>query len=125
MTSTCGIYTGSAVVFTVSDPGTIVVTTSLVVALTHTNGQVTKYWVSVWNQTTTTCNPESNNYVYGLVASQNPTGSYLSNVNLVQTFSVGGPGTYTISVIGTATMTSTSDLTEMECVSVAGVFYPS
>jgi hypothetical protein len=110
--------------FTVTRPGTVVVTASLELNLGHTTGQSTIYTVSLANASAG-CSPVSNHFVTGLVSTAQPTGNYYPDMSLVQSFPVGAAGTYTFSIIGTASMSSSSDASVFWYGSVVGVYYPS
>jgi hypothetical protein len=122
--ATCGAQFASGIGFTVKGPGTVVVTASVELEMTHTAGDFTDYDVSLANASAT-CDVFANSYVSGELTTTLPTTTYFFDVSLVQTFPVTTAGTYTIDVIAEATVFLGSESNNFVYSSVAGVFYPS
>ncbi|HEV2428513.1 MAG TPA: collagen-like protein, partial [Thermoplasmata archaeon] len=121
----CTFYARDNVTFTVSGPGTVVLTGSITMAVFHTSGFSANYVVSFWN-TTSPCVPLSNHFVIGDVLTSTPTGGYDVVLGLAQSYTLPAAGTYTFAVIGTALYsTGSTDQVDFYYGSVVGVFYPS
>ncbi len=124
LTASCGYYSPSDVNFTVSGPGMLVVTASVLLELSHTTSASTVYFVSLAS-TSLSCNVTYYSNTFGIVQSPEPTAIYWTGVSLAQTFSLPAAGTYTICLIGDATMTDSGDFSYFYSASVVGVFYPA
>jgi hypothetical protein len=124
LSSTCGSYLGSTVNFTVSGPGMLVMSATVVLAIVHNAGQSTVYTVSLWN-TSAVCSPSANNYVDGAEGLAQATDSYYPDVSLFQSFPIGAAGNYSIAIIGTDITSAGSEIDEFYYATVVGVFYPA
>jgi hypothetical protein len=124
LSTTCTAYAGSDVNFTVSGPGVLVVTASVEVTLFHTATNYTIYSVSFGNGSKM-CNAFGNNSVAGEAFGTDPTGYSNVFLGLAQSFPIAGTGTYTVDVVGYASMNRSLDVTYLTYASVSGVFYPS
>jgi hypothetical protein len=122
LTGTCGYYPGSNISFSVSSPGTFVVTASVVILVDHVLGNYTFYTLSLTNASVP-CNPDLNNFVEGDWSGALPSGDLFPDYSLVQSFQVGIAGTYTFGIIGD--QSGGTDPTSFYFASVVGMFYPS
>jgi hypothetical protein len=123
ITSFCTVYAHSNLTFTVSGPGTFVLTASVVLYLFHTAGYATGYDVYIGNASSGCA--AGSFFVEGTLQSSQPTGNYEPDLCLTESFSVGAAGTYTFEITGSAVMTQTTDSTDFWYASEVGVFYPS
>jgi hypothetical protein len=124
LSTTCTAYVGSAVGFTVGDPGVLVVTASVELTLFHRATNYTIYAVS-FGDGSATCNAFNNNSVAGEASGTQPTGFYNVFLGLAQSFPITAAGTYAVDVVGYAAMSNSSDTTYLTYASLEGVFYPA
>jgi len=126
LTGACGMYTNSTVNFTVTGPGTLVVSASVEFELAHTLGNYTYAYASLW-LATTTCTLIGNNYEQSYVGATEPTGTTFPDLSLLQTFAIPAAGTYPIAIIGFMVTTGSilNDNVYYYTASIAGEFYPS
>ncbi len=106
-------------------PGTFVLTASLILVFSHTTGYEALAYASLDNASAT-CNPVLNSFSIAAVTAPMPTAAYLTDLSLVQSFTVGAGGTYSFGVIGDESGTGgPSDYCDFYYSSTVGVFYPS
>ncbi|MCI4320298.1 MAG: collagen-like protein [Thermoplasmata archaeon] len=122
-TPSCARYTGATVNFTVSRPGTIVVTAIVGVEDVKTANGTYNYSGTVL----TLSNSTSDCSTLVQVAVENgpiPNGDYYTTVTLVRSWDVTAAGTYSFGVNG-YNENPTSGYTAFSGASVVGVYYPS
>jgi hypothetical protein len=123
MSSACGPYIGTAVNFTVSRPGVIVVTAVIGVEITKTANGTTNYSGAVVNLSNQTgdCISLAQVFVeFGPV----PNGYYYGTITLVRSWNVTAPGNYSFSVNGYNEGPANGS-TDFASTTVVGVYYPS
>lgn len=116
--ATCTHYTNVTLV--VPGPGTIVVTATAVVAVSHTAGQYASVLVMI-SSTVSTC-PSSPWAGYMYVPTSASTGAYATTLPVMGSFQVLGAGTYTYNLNG---RTSGADSPLWEGAALVAVFYPT
>lgn len=122
--SSCGSDPGSNITFTVTDPGTIVVTASASLSLQVTADSNVQATVFLWNHAAS-CSPNSN--VVGFFPTSCSAGTcvYDPELSVLESFPVTSEGTYTISVAGSLNLVSSENYCYFEDATVIGVYYPS
>jgi Collagen triple helix repeat (20 copies) len=118
---TCGNYTGAQVTFTVSQPGTVVVTSTVVLSLQHSSVTHDAYGRIVLGQSTTDC---SGAFAAAYVQASSAVGLYVDTISLVRSFAISTGGTYSYYVNG-IDVSSGTDYVEFDSATVVGVYYPS
>ncbi len=119
----CEAYAGSEVNFTVSGPGTLVITAAVELSVVLDTGEYSNFEVSVAN-TTTGCNIYAYSWVAGAVPAASSSESAYADLTVVQTFFASSAGQLTTEVID-AGYTTSPGYAEIDHVTVVGVFYPS
>jgi hypothetical protein len=118
--TTCASMTEILLNFNVTLPGTVFVTATLVITLTHTSGNQAAAALTVSDSNTTCPGTPS----YALVTSSAPTGTYYTDVAVEGLFTVPSAGTYSYYITG-YDYSSGGDTTSFGWANAVGAYYPS
>ena len=121
-TATCAAYTGSEVTITVPGPGTVVVTSYVMIRIGHTAAASEDISMAVINAAPDTC-PNNSYTSFENVVANSPTGSYIKNTFIQIPFTVAGAGSYTYYL--NARHFFGPGGTTIERATLIAVFYPS
>lgn len=119
--NSCGDYPGAQVNFTVSQPGTVVVTATVAVIMDHPGTGSQTVSLNLGSSSTDCISSVA---VRGAVGSSAPRDGYPVDLALVRTFTIASAGSYSYYVVGT-TLTVGSDFSEFASSSMVGVYYPA
>jgi len=119
----CTYYYGSNTSITVDGPGSFVVTTSVEMAVDHTNGVTDAGYISLVN-TSAACDPTAtgNNFDQVLFPAGLSSDVYVLSYALTQTLQVGAAGTYSVGIIGD--QNTGTDPIDFDYASLVVTFFP-